>query len=399
MIGLVPHSGSAATEDRTSARAMAQEMILSELRPVLFASLPRTDQRQKGIRYIRGLLTARGRKTIRNIAKVIGGKGIEQSLHHFINSSPWDWRPVRRSLAQHIVRATLPKAWVVRTIVIPKAGEQSVGVERCFVPALGQVLSAQRAIGVYTASEIVTCPVNWRLYLTEGWMNDASRRRRASIPEGIPLESLEACAVRACAELSSRCGLPIRPVVLDGREIDVPGLVQRMRAAGLPLLMRISGLEPLIPSDPRTSKTCRGPQRAHHIIASASHLCRPLSLPRDGWPESRGTRLAAMVTVRMAGGPGRSKGQRHEEFTLLGLGDAKGKWPAELWITDMTYACPTTLFRLSRLLNRVERDFSAISEPVGIKDFTGRSFPGWHRHVTLASAAHTVAALTRSLGS
>jgi hypothetical protein len=52
-----------------------------------------------------------------------------------------------------------------------------------------------------------------------------------------------------------------------------------------------------------------------------------------------------------------------------------------------------TLLRLTRLTQRVARDFTEIADRVGIRDFSGRSFVGWHRHVTLASAAHAVIAV------
>ncbi len=87
------------------ARAGSPETVLADLCSVFFASLPRSDQRRRGLEYIRGLLNARGRKSIRNIATVLGGPGTEQSLHHFVSSSPWDWRPVRRSVARQFVAA------------------------------------------------------------------------------------------------------------------------------------------------------------------------------------------------------------------------------------------------------------------------------------------------------
>ncbi|MFE0176861.1 transposase [Streptomyces sp. NPDC059002] len=68
---------------------------------------------------------------MRNIATAcFGGDATDQSLHHFIGSSHWDWRPVRAALARSVERTAPPEAWVVRSMVIPKAGEHSVGVER-----------------------------------------------------------------------------------------------------------------------------------------------------------------------------------------------------------------------------------------------------------------------------
>ncbi|MFF5443307.1 hypothetical protein [Streptomyces achromogenes] len=75
--------------------------------------------------------------------------------------------------------------------------------------------------------------------------------------------------------------------------------------------------------------------------------------------------------------------------------DAGGRGRTQLWLTNMTTAQPALLVRLTRLADKVDADFTDISEGVGMRDFTGRSFGGWHRHITLASAAHAVVALSR----
>jgi hypothetical protein len=47
-----------------------------------------------------------------------------------------------------------------------------------------------------------------------------------------------------------------------------------------------------------------------------------------------------------------------------------------------------SLLRLTRLSARVEHDLAWQGRRVGLRDFEGRSFGGWHRHMTLASAAY-----------
>ncbi|RBL80559.1 transposase, partial [Streptomyces cavourensis] len=150
----------------------AHDGLLSALGTELFASMPRRDQRTKGMAYLQGLLEAEGRKSIRNIAALFGGDATEQSLHHFIVSSTWDWTPVRRALAQYVERVTQPQAYVVRPLIIRRAGETSVGVERRFVPALGQVVNAQQAVGVWAAAPDWSSPLNWRLQLSPRWLAD-----------------------------------------------------------------------------------------------------------------------------------------------------------------------------------------------------------------------------------
>lgn len=120
MIRTLPTDPQAPPEDAQLLDA-SHEVLLKELCGVLFASLPRSDQRRKGAQYLRGLLGARGRKSIRNIATVVGGPAAEQSLHHFITSSTWDWGPVRQALAQHLARIAPPQAYVLRPMVVPKA--------------------------------------------------------------------------------------------------------------------------------------------------------------------------------------------------------------------------------------------------------------------------------------
>jgi DDE superfamily endonuclease len=68
----------------------------------VFASLPRTDQRVRERCYLRGLLLEGRRKSIEPMAARLGGEVHYQALHHFVAVSPWDWRPVRRRLAERL---------------------------------------------------------------------------------------------------------------------------------------------------------------------------------------------------------------------------------------------------------------------------------------------------------
>lgn len=363
--------------------------LLTELCSALFQTLPRRDQRRKGLEYVYGLLAADGRKSIRNIAALFGGQAAEQSLHHFICSSTWDWTPVRQALTQYMVRAAPPQAWVLRPMVIPKAGEHSVGVDRQFFSDVGHVRNAQQAVGVWAASEDLCSPVNWRLHLSETWLDDKKRRARAAIPDGMVGESMGDCAIDAFLELMARSDLPVRPVVLDARDLDVANVVSRLRGARVPLLARIGGSARLTVTDPALTGHHAGVLPAHHIMAAAKHLRRP-AIWRDGPNSVPHTQLVSGVRVRMPDVPA---AQRQADLTLLATAGIGEDWPAQLWLTNLTID-PAALLRLSRLVDCVDHNFADIAEEVGVRDFAGRSYSGWHRHMTLASAAHAVSALT-----
>lgn len=381
---------------QSQAPASSYDAVLTELCSVLFASLPRSDQRRRGVEYVRGLLEAEGRKSIRNIAALVGGSAAEQGLHHFISSSTWAWGPMRYALAQYLARNAPPQAWVVRPMVIPKAGRYSVGVERRFFPTVGRVVNAQQAVGVWAASDELSSPVNWRLYLSPAWLDDGLRRNRVSIPDAVCRETLDDCAITAYLETMSRGELPIRPVVLDTPETDALTMVHKFRTAGVPLLARISSALRLTIVDSALAGYGADTLSAHQIMVAARGTRRPAMWAHHSSESAGPISLAATVRVAM---PDRSKEARHtrrDELLLLGVGQIGKSWPTELWLTDLANAQPTALLRLSRLTHRVDRDFAEITERVGIRDFAGRSFDGWHRHVTLACAAHAIAALTNT---
>lgn len=359
-----------------------RDTALDELCAVLFGSLRRADQRSRGVEYLRGLLVTPGRKSIRNIAAATGAP--EQGLHHFVSDSTWDWTPMRRALAGFVVARTEPRAWVLRPMVIPKAGSKSVGVGRRFDPTLGQTLNAQQAVGVWAASEWTSSPVSWRLHLSSSWLADAGRRDRAAIPDEAGPETVGDCAVKAFRELD---GVAERPVVVDAREMDAAPTVRRLATVGtqfvarVPNALRVSAAVPVLPGHGTDTVP------ADLLMGAIKDFRRPVS-----WTDPDGrshTVLAAVAPVVIP---------EVGELRLLGVSAAGETWPDEVWLTTLADASARTLLHLARLTHRVDRDFTAIADRVGIRDYSGRSFVGWHRHVTLASAAHAAVAVSGSSG-
>ncbi|AYN35313.1 putative transposase [Streptomyces albus] len=368
----------------------AYEIVLDELTSALFASLPRSDQRRRGVQYIQGLLRARGRKSIRNIATLIDGAASEQSLHHFVCSSTWDWMPVRQELSRYLDRLAPPYAWVVRPVLIPKAGTHSVGVGRRFVPALGQVLNAQQAVSVWAVSPRLSAPVNWRLHLPGPAADGTRAADRAPAPPAPGGGTLSDCVAETFLEVATGWQRPAVPVVLDARELAVPALLGRLRAAGAPLMLRVRRTLPLTPAGAGQRESALP---AHRILRMSGLPHRLAPTAAEAGREAR--TLVASVRVSLPGSAtGGPRGE--EELVLLGAGPKGRHWPTEVWLSDLVHHRPAALLGLSRSAARVDRDFAEIADRVGVRDFAGRSYNGWHRHVTLASAAHTVAALARS---
>nr|WP_169813638.1 transposase [Nocardia pseudobrasiliensis] len=355
----------------------------------MFSSLPRSDQRSRGMDYLNGLLQTSGRKSIRRISKSADGQASDQRLHHFIYGSTWDWVPMRRALAAYVLERLRVDAWVVQPMVVLKAGRHSVGVERRFVRSAGRALNTQRAVGVWAAANELGTPVDWGLDLSEAWLDDNSRRRRAAIPGEVRSGNLGDRAVELYKEMGE-WSLPARPVVLDAREMD-PSAVRKLGDLGASVVARIDGAVPLrIADEALAGHSTAKPMSAAQIMAATKGIRHriPVHLHRerrDGW-------VARVRVVMPVDATGNASGM-DRELVLMGSGRHGEPDPAKLILSNMRSVPFMELFRLGGLLDSVEENFLPAAERVGIGDYTGRSFSGWHRHITLASAAHTITTL------
>jgi SRSO17 transposase len=151
----------------------------------ILESLPRTDQRARGECYLRGLMLDGRRKSIEPMAARLGGQVHYQALHHFVAVSPWDWRPVRRRLAERLCGALEPVAWAVDDTGFPKDGEHSVGVQRQYCGTLGKTANCQLGVSVNAVTEQASCPLDWRLFLPESWDSDTTRRAACQVPQDV----------------------------------------------------------------------------------------------------------------------------------------------------------------------------------------------------------------------
>ncbi|MGW2376336.1 MULTISPECIES: IS701 family transposase [Kitasatospora] len=365
---------------------VADDFVTEYSRRMLM-SLPRRDQRENGELYISGLLSPTTRKSMRSIASIAGGgAAVEQRLHHFISKSSWDWRPVRRALAADLEEALDPLAWVVKPMVVLKAGEHTVGVTESFDLQLGRVVNSQRSYGVWLANDTRSAPVSSRLALTGEWLADAERKRRAKIPESAGIDDGDVpTAAAAVLELARGWRLQARPVVVEAREEDARALVCHLSAAKVRFVLRISGATRLVPYNAVRDGRAVRPLAAQHLAEGTELGGRPVRWVGRTAPGERTAQISSVdVALPGAGLP----------LRLVGAQCTRERKARELWLSNMTDAPAVHVARLGRLTERVEQDFADISTKVGAMDFKGRTYGGWHRHTTLSAVAHSIVTLS-----
>ncbi|WP_199931425.1 IS701 family transposase [Streptomyces sp. CB02923] len=370
-----------------------QEAWIEDLCSHLFASFSRADHHLKGEQYVRGLLTAPGRKSIRNIARTLDDTGAAQRLHHFVCNAPWNWRAVREALADYLVDRARPRSWVVRPMLIPKSGTNSVGVHRRFVPATGQLVNGQLAYGLWYAGQSLNVPVDWRLHLPPPASGTTT-------PDDDGVTRILELAQRAADPANG----PASPVVWDSQMHHAADVLSTLAPLGLPVMARTPGSLVLHLVDRGGRPTRHNALPAQRVLAAPERFGLPV---HDVAPGVRAV-LTRVVPARTSGAEGGENGASAEsgegrELLLYAQryedpeGHDGGRGPgarADFWLTTPTRRTPADLHRLTRAAACVARDSARTGGRTGLRDFEGRSYDGWHRHMTLASIAYAVQSLT-----
>ena len=383
----------------------------------LFASIPRKDQRRWGQSYLRGLLLDGKRKSIQPMATRLArgdpeadAYALEQALQQFLNQSPWDPTPVRRRLAQRMTTALAPDAWVIDDTGFPKFGRWSVGVAPQYCGALGKVANCQVGVSVHATTDQASCPIDWRLFLPEDWDADAERRRKAHVPQGerhrpkwqLALELLDELAGwdlvppviladAAYGEVGEfRLGLEQRQLAYV---VQVPGTISAYPEQVVPQTLPYAGRGQ--PSKPRY----RQPRSSLRplVLAAGERAATTVSW-REGADGQRLVSRFVALRVRPAGRQLR-RVTRGGELPLRWL---LAEWPpgepepVKYWLSNLPAdTLLQQLVHLAKLRWRVEHDYRELKDALGLDHFEGRSFKGWHHHVTLVSVAHGFVTLER----
>jgi SRSO17 transposase len=349
----------------------------------VLGSVPRADQRRWGELYVRGLLTVQGRKTITRLV----APPADQSLQQFVNQSPWDWRTVRRDLAQAVEQAVGPQALIVQPVHFPKSGDRSVGVDRQYVPSLRRMVNCQAAVSAWLAGPEVSCPVDWNLVLTPRWLEDPRLRSRAGIPADAVARRPWEFITDLLAGLPERLGVPQWPVVLDLRHGSPLRILDMLRAWRIPHIARVDATT-LVRLAAPLGRGLVGARRALSvagIVAAVGTRPEPVSWrgPDQQRQVSKVTAVQVVLARRQHGGTARPE----QPMMLLAERSRADRHPHSFTLTDMVDVSVAELIALGKLALRVNTDLDRLVDERGLTDFEGRSYRGWHHHVTLVSVA------------
>lgn len=345
--------------------------------------------------HLRGsLLTDVKRKTATGMGRVLGVP--TQSLNHLVTDSPWRWEPVANRIAVRAQRLLRPHAWAIDDTTFLKDGHDSVGVARQHSGRVGGQANCQAAVSVTACGKTGAIPLAWRLFMPKSWDPEVSAERRltARVPEDVTHRRKWELALDALDELIEQ-GLTPPPILADedyGRAGEFrDGLAER----GLGFVVQVNTDLSVLPwrREPDTPWAREGKhQPATEIAAGATRI--PVS-----WHTDDGERVAdfSLLRVREAGIPVRqraSTAKTHlpDRWLLIQWDKDKAKpdKPAHIWLAHIPGVARPAITRLVRLAKTrwaIETSYRELKNTLGIDHFEGRTWPGWHRHTTLVTAA------------
>ena len=402
----------------------------------MLGDLPRKDQRAAGELYARGLLTDGRRKSMAPMAARLGVD--HQRLQQFITSSTWDYPAVRRNVARRFAGSQQIEALVADDTGFPKDGAASPCVARQYSGTLGKIGNCQVAVSVHLVNEHASCAADWRLFCPESW-DDAAlddpvaaagakrRRKRAGIPDEVRHVEKWRLALEMIEEMTGPGGWDVldlvttagraRPVVAaDTGYGDNALFRQGLTAAGWRYVVAVKGatsayLCEAVPQAVAYGGRGQPPKPAYpHPPANLRQLAlahaaqvRPVTW-RQGAKTSKRNPGAAMTScflaIRVRPASRHITRQADRSFPacwLLAEWPPAADEPTDYWLSTLPPETPVAeLVRLAKIRWRIEHDYRELKTGLGLDHFEGRSFAGWHRHVTLTALAQAFCTMIRT---
>jgi SRSO17 transposase len=391
----------------------------------VFEPFARKDQRRWGQVYLRGLLTDGKRKSVEPMAARLGEEGNRQALAHFVTTSPWDPSHIRARLAWKMEAAIRPSALIFDDTGFLKDGNASACVSRQYTGTAGKVTNCQVGVSLHLASDHASSAVDWRLFLPETWdaaspkadWDRVARRASCGIPDDVGHVEKWQLALDMLDETRS-WGIEMPLAIADAGYGDAAafrlGLIER----GLNYVVGISTTLTAHPGQavpvaepycgtgrPPVAKYPDKPQSVKQLaIAAGRRAAKPVQWREGSRPGTGRSGFKRMYSrfvplrIRPAGREIRkaADGPELPECWLLAEWPTTAPEPVQFWLSDLPDNTPlTTLVRLSKLRWRIEHDYREMKQALGLAHFEGRTWPGWHHHVTLVSAAHAFRTLQR----
>ncbi len=332
----------------------------------------RQEGRERGLKYVKGLLSETKRKNGWQVAET-EGELTPDGMQRVLNGSQWDVEGVRDAVREWVVETIGDEQaiLVVDETGFLKKGTHSAGVKRQYSGTAGRIENSQ--VGVFLAYTYGNdyALIDRELYLPQEWGTDPIRRADAKIPETVRFATKGELA-RTMLKRNFASGIRFGWVTADSIYGD----------------------------DAQFRKLLEDQNCSYVLTIACSHAVW------YGFEQIRVDAFAATLPThtwqRLSCGTG-AKGERIYDWAFVAL-PRLPKNPAfqagllvrrSLSDAKLTYyltCAPSdtpllTLIAVAGARWKVEECFELAKQEVGLADYEVRHYLAWYRHITLAMLA------------
>jgi SRSO17 transposase len=353
--------------------------------------------------YLRGLLLQEGHKNTEAIALTFA-EGKVRPLQQFIACSPWDYRLVQQEIQTVFAQTLVPstKEWNIGTVGVidesgfPKKGKHSVGVARQWCGRLGKKDNCQVGVYLVGVTPAGSALLEHQIYLPEEWILDKERRREVGIPHSITFRTKPEIALDLHQRVRVGAKVSFDWLVFDelyGRNEEFLAQLERRRqlyVGEVPVSTTVWTLDPATQIPEYSGRGPRPKLPVRDSVRSVQEVAE--SLPAESWRvlclrEGSGEPVAfEFAAVRVWAMRDQKAGP---PIWLLIRRPVGGEGEVKYYVSNAPEQTPLEKLALvSGCRMRVEEYFEDGKSYLGMGHYEGRSWAGWHHHMSLVALAH-----------
>ena len=366
----------------------------------LFGTRPAQDH---AMTYLRGLLLHEGPKNVEAIA-LHYGDGKVDALQKFVALSPWKHQEVMGEIQATFAETLVPTTaqWNLGTVGVidesgfPKKGEHSVGVARQWCGRLGKKDNCQVGVFIVGVTPGGSALLDAQIYMPEEWILDRDRRGKAGVPNSVFFQTKQQIALREHARIEENGHVKFDWLTFDeayGRDGDFLGQLERrcQKYVGeVPVTTTVWTEDPATQIPEYTGRGRRPTNPVKDCVQTVKEVAESLS--QDQWKtlclregacepvvfEFAAVRVWAMRDSK-AGPP----------IWLMIRRPLNGGDDVKYFVSNAPECTPLEILAtVSGCRVRVEECFQDGKTHLGMSNYEGRSWTGWHHHMALVALAH-----------
>ena len=322
---------------------------------------------------------------------------VHSKLGYFLGRSVWDDRAVRLEAARYAIEAVEKvepvTAWIIDDTGFLKQGAHSVGVQRQYTGSAGKVTNCQVGVSLAVASGAEHIGVDFELYLPEKWTEDPALRAEVRIPEEVTFKTKTKLALDMIVRAVD-AELPGDIILADAAYGNSSEFRNTVRALGFEYGVGIQSSTNVIALD-RLGRVRGETMSAFDLVSNAGRK----GFRKLTWREGTNAKLSSRFCfrqVKTAHDDGTVLSEREPLWLVAEWPDGDDK-PSKFFLTTLPKRMSRKqIVRLFKERWRTERMYQDLKGELGLDHFEGRSYPGWHHHISVVLCCYAFVVAERS---